>query len=92
MSTPFRRFLATALRPEIIRRACVTSLIVGTLLAAINHGFEILALNIDAARLSRIALTYAVPYCVSTYAATMQELRHQSAAESRAGDRAVSGG
>ena len=84
MSTPFRRFFATALRPEIIRRGCVTALVVGTLLAGINHGFEILALNIDFARLCRIGLTFMVPYCVSTYAATMQELRHQAAAESRA--------
>lgn len=69
------RFLATACRKEIVKRALVTALVVGTLLAAINHGAEILALDVSAMRLSRIVLTYVVPYCVSTYAATMQELR-----------------
>ncbi len=72
-----RRFLATAFRAEIIRRACLTSLIVGTLLAAINHGVEIVSLNVDAVRGLRIGLTYVVPYCVATYAATMQELSHK---------------
>ncbi len=73
-------FLRTALRREIVRRAIFTSLVVGTILAAINHGLEIVKLDIDADRLLRICLTYLVPYCVATYSATMQELRHRAAA------------
>ena len=73
-----RRFATTALRPEIVRRAAVTSLIIGTVLAAINHGLEIISFDVGLGRLLRIGLTYAVPYCVSTYAATMQELRHRT--------------
>jgi hypothetical protein len=68
-------FVRTALRREIVRRAVFTSLVVGTILAAINHGLEILRLEIDADRLCPIGLTYLVPYCVATYSATMQELR-----------------
>jgi hypothetical protein len=75
MAVTLARFLSTAGRKEIVTRAIMTSLIVGTLLAAINHGAEILALDVGPVRLFRIVLTYVVPYCVSTYAATMQELR-----------------
>jgi ABC-type spermidine/putrescine transport system permease subunit II len=70
-----RRFLRTAIRREIIRRAVLTALVVGTILAAINHGLEIVTLNVDPTRLLRICLTYVVPYCVSTCSAAMQELR-----------------
>lgn len=75
----FRAFTQTALRREIVRRAIVTSLAVGTILAAINHGLEIAKLDVNADRLFRICLTYLVPYCVATYSATMQELRPRTA-------------
>lgn len=70
-----RQFLTTALRREIAGRALRTALVVGSILAAINHGPEIVTLDVDLRRLFRICLTYVVPYCVSTYSATMQELR-----------------
>jgi hypothetical protein len=70
-----RTFVRTALRPEILRRSLLTSLVVGSILAAINHGIEIVKLDVDLDRLLRICLTYVVPYCVATYSATMQELR-----------------
>lgn len=74
-----RRFLRTALRGEIIRRAAGTAALVGTILAAINHGPELVRLDVDARRWLQMGLTYLVPYCVATYAATMQELRHRAA-------------
>jgi hypothetical protein len=70
-----RAFVRNALRPEIFRRSLLTSLVVGSILAAINHGIEIVKLDVDLSRLLRISLTYIVPYCVATYSATMQELR-----------------
>jgi hypothetical protein len=70
-----RSFLKTALRPEIVRRSLLTAMLVGSLLAAINHGAEIVQLNVDAHRWLRVGLTYLVPYCVATYSAAMQELR-----------------
>lgn len=75
MSVTLHNFLTTACRKEIVKRALMTAAIVGTLLAAINHGAEILAMDVSPLRAFRIVLTYVVPYCVSTYAATMQELR-----------------
>jgi hypothetical protein len=65
------------MRREIIRRALITAAVVGTILAAINHGPEIVTFSLNSRRLWQIGLTFLVPYCVSTYAATMQELRHQ---------------
>jgi hypothetical protein len=73
-SKPARRFLATAMRCDIVRRAICTSALVGTILAAINHGPHIVALSLTGRQLLQIGLTYLVPYFVSTYAATMQEL------------------
>jgi hypothetical protein len=83
------RFLAVALRPEIVGRATGTAAVIGTVLAAINHGPELLGLQVGARRALQIGLTYLVPYCVATYAATMQELRHDS--EGRRGSRDRSG-
>ena len=49
-----------------VRRALATSLIVGTVLAAINHGADLTAGRFDAGMAWRIALTFAVPYAVAT--------------------------
>jgi hypothetical protein len=84
MGRPFRRFWATAIRREIVRRAVRTALLVGSVLAAINHGPELVTGTVSARRWFQICLTYLVPYCVATYSATMQELRHQAAQESEA--------
>jgi hypothetical protein len=79
VSTPapfWRRFLAAAVRREIVARALRLSFVVGALLAVINHGLELLHLELDGTRLLRIGLTCLVPYCVATYSAAMQELAH----------------
>ena len=72
-------FLALALRPEVILTACKVALLVGTILALINHGPALLDGQSSPARLLQIALTYLVPYCVSTYSAVralQRQLRH----------------
>ena len=43
------------------------SLIVGTVLAMINHGPAILEGSLNQERIFQIALTYIVPYCVATF-------------------------
>lgn len=48
-------------------RALKVAAVVGTMLVAINHGDAILAATIQAGQWVQIALTYCVPYCVSTY-------------------------
>jgi len=81
-----RRFGAVALRREICSRAVRTSLLVGSVLALINYGSGIVTLSLGAGQLLKIGLTYVVPYCVSTYSATMYALRLEGAA-SPAGSR-----
>ncbi|MDN2662535.1 nitrate/nitrite transporter NrtS [Psychromonas sp. 14N.309.X.WAT.B.A12] len=63
------RFFELACSSKIIIAALKVSLIVGTLLAVINHGSAIMQMDFDSQRLFQIILTYFVPYCVSTYSA-----------------------
>ncbi|MFM7274805.1 MAG: nitrate/nitrite transporter NrtS [Gammaproteobacteria bacterium] len=67
-------WLKTAVRPDILRRSLLTALVVGTLLALINHGDRLLAGGVDRAALTKILLSYAVPFAVSSCSA-VQALR-----------------
>lgn len=49
------------------RKAALTALVVGTILVIINHGDRIVAG--DWPHAMKIALTYFVPYCVTTWGA-----------------------
>jgi hypothetical protein len=51
------------------KKAFLTALVVGTILTAINHGDVILGGS--APSLLKVALTYCVPYCVTTWGAMM---------------------
>ena len=57
-----------ALRRDIVVRGVKVGLVVGTILAVINHGDELLAGDVDTDMLFKIILTYLVPYSVSTWA------------------------
>jgi hypothetical protein len=54
--------------------------LVGVALVAINQGDALLQGEIDLARLFKIVLTFAVPYCVSTYASVsaLEDSRNSS--------------
>ena len=60
-------FLTLARADGIPRRSFVVSVIVGTVLVAINQGDVILAGEMP--NWLKIGLTYLVPYCVATYGA-----------------------
>ena len=60
-------FVALALSRPVVARAFGMSLVVGTLLALINHGEVLLTLAPGGIQTIKIALTYLVPYGVSTY-------------------------
>ncbi len=62
-----KRWLAAAARPDVVRRSVKVCLIVGTLLVAINYADRAINGELMAADLLKMLLTYAVPYCVSTY-------------------------
>lgn len=54
------------LRPVMLT-AIKVALVVGTVLALINHGPALFALELSRQQILQIALTYLVPYTVSTY-------------------------
>ena len=53
------------------KKTFFTALVVGTLLTAINHGDVILSGQIPP--IWKMVLTYCVPYCVTTWGATMDK-------------------
>lgn len=65
-SSLLAEWLAGCISKPVIRKAVLSSLIVGTILVAINHGDALLHGQIDGMRLFRIVLTMIVPYEVST--------------------------
>ena len=70
-------FVALAFKPTTIRRALGFSLVVGTILVAINHGDALLAGAIDSRRGLKMLLTYSVPYCVSTISSVQATMEHR---------------
>lgn len=69
-------WLALAWERSVRGRALRVSLVVGTLLALINHADALLQGALPFIVVVKIALTYLVPYCVSTYA-SVQAIRHR---------------
>jgi len=59
-------WLSLCFSKSVMRRAFYTSLVVGIVLIAINHGDAILRKQMDSVRLFRMCLTVLVPYIVST--------------------------
>jgi hypothetical protein len=62
-------------RRSVHARALRVALLVGSILALINHGDKLLAGTCEAPDWLRIGLTYCVPYIVSAYS-SVQTLRH----------------
>jgi hypothetical protein len=57
-------------KKEIFHTAIKTSLVVGTILALINHYDSIITMSLGGTQIIQIILTYFVPYSVATYAGT----------------------
>jgi hypothetical protein len=68
-------WLKLALRRDIVSRSVRVGLVVGTLLAVINHGDRLLSADIDMTMLWKIILSYLVPYSVSTWASVQSAHR-----------------
>jgi hypothetical protein len=62
------RWLHIAVRRDVVHRSVKVASIVGTILALINHADRLLPYSLDFAAWVKIAMTFCVPYCVSTYA------------------------
>jgi hypothetical protein len=68
----FRFFLNNK---DVFQTSIKTALVVGTLLAIINHSEEILYLTFTPRGLIEIGVTYLVPFSVATYAGLKQAQR-----------------
>ena len=62
-------FLSLALSRSVVLTAIKVALVVGTLLALINHYDKLATLNFQRSDIYKILLTYLVPYGVSTWSA-----------------------
>ena len=62
-----KRWLRAAARPDVVRRSVKVCLIVGTLLVLINYSDRAMGGELTRFDYVKMLLTYAVPYCVSTW-------------------------
>ncbi len=62
-------FFEAAFSRYVVINAFKVALIVGSILAIINHGSAIASGDLSSGAIVKILLTYLVPYCVSTYSA-----------------------
>lgn len=69
-------WLAIAFRASVVTRGVKIALVVGSVLAILNHGDKIYSNTLSQGDFYRILITYLVPYCVSTYSAVRNELTH----------------
>jgi len=60
-------FFKIAFSRPVVIGAINVSLIVGSVLALVNHGTAIINLTLSLEIVIKIFLSYLVPYCVSTY-------------------------
>lgn len=63
--------IALCTRRAVMRRAAMIALVVGTILAIINHGDRLISGDISSEVVIKILMTYLAPYCVSTYSAVL---------------------
>ena len=63
-----------ATRRDVVNRSFKVASIVGSILALINYWDRLLPYSLDAVAYTKIAMTYCVPYCVSTYASVSATL------------------
>lgn len=62
------------LRPEVVKRSLLVALVVGTVLALINHYRSLAAGRVGVEEAVQILLTYLVPYVVATFSAGRQHV------------------
>jgi hypothetical protein len=74
---PLSRWLAAAADKSILLRSVKTACVVGCILAAINHGPELLAGSLEFEKLVRILLTFLIPFSVATFAGVAGKLSQQ---------------
>ena len=71
----FRVFLRAAFSRDICIASIKVALVVGSLLNLVNQGTRLW--NAEPVNWFTFCLNFVVPYCVATYSAAMNELRHR---------------
>ena len=72
-----KEWIKIALEKEILITALRVAAVVGTILVAINYGDRIFYGSLNYADFLKIAITYTVPYFVSTYSCVKLRLREK---------------
>jgi hypothetical protein len=62
-----KSWLDVALGADVVGRSLKVAAIVGTILALINYWDRLIPYSLDLNAWVKIAMTYCVPYCVSSY-------------------------
>ncbi|MBW1668497.1 MAG: nitrate/nitrite transporter NrtS [Deltaproteobacteria bacterium] len=72
---------ATTSRPAV-KRALAFAVVVGPILIIINHGDSLIKGHVSLVSLTKMAMTVAVPYCVSTFSSvgTLRQGKERSSA------------
>ena len=70
----FKIYCKIAVSPEIMNRAIKISLVVGTTLNLINQGDTLIIFDFASLSITKLLLTYIVPYSVTTYTATAMKV------------------
>ena len=71
------KFMKVAMQAEVFRTAVKVALVVGTILALINHSSAIFNLTLTTQNVFQIILSYFVPYGVSTYSSVKTILKDE---------------
>tara|TARA_Y100001934_G_C12145483_1_gene674681 strand:+ start:291 stop:512 length:222 start_codon:yes stop_codon:yes gene_type:complete len=66
-----KNFFILAVRKDVIKRALKIALVVGFILAAINHGDRILLDQMKSIDWIKVVVTFFVPYSVATISAVL---------------------
>ena len=74
-------FFKFALMGSTVRRAIKVALVITPILTVFNHFSEIRALELGAGFWLQVALTFMVPYCVSTYSCAMTAMEEHRKSE-----------
>ena len=72
-----RAWRAIAFEASVRKRAFKIAMLVGSILAVINHGDALLSGDASATVWIKIVLTFVVPYCVATFS-SVQAIRQRS--------------
>ncbi len=75
MRERLERFARHACEKNCVLRSLKVALLVGTVLAFINHYDAIISGSLSTAGVVQILVTYAVPYCVATFGSASQAMQ-----------------